>query len=211
MADIKPTNADYGTAYASAGVSVLNSIAGAFLSVNAFESQMKAQTDAKIANMENVVTNYEYEAYKLKEDIALMDSMFADKISERSLQGMKDFATMKAAAAETGTMGGSTKEATIMAHSDAAFDIALINQKRRAGNYAAVKQQDKSKMDAISALKGLKSGGIDYESNALFSGLAGFSSALGNILTTMPNSVRAEVFDFSTKGHDVDPMSLNKF
>jgi len=208
MSNVKPTNADYGVSYASAGISVINSIAGAFLSVNAFESQLRAQTDAKIANMENVVSNYEYEAYKLEEDMALMDSMFADKISERQLQGMKDYATMKAAAAETGTSGGSTNEATIQAHSDMAFDIALVNQKRRASNYAAVKQQEKSKLDAINALKALKSGGIDYESNPLFSGLAGFSSALGNILTTMPNSVRAEVFDFSTSGYNVDPNSV---
>lgn len=151
MADVKPTSADYGTAYASAGVSVLTSIAGAFLSVNAFESQMRAQTDAKIANMENIVSNYEYEAYKLQEDIALMDSMFADKVSERALQGMKDYATMKAASAETGTSGGSTNEAVIQAHADTAFDLAIINQKRRASKYGAVKQQEKSKMDAINA------------------------------------------------------------
>lgn len=207
---IKPTTANYGMSYASAGISAISSIAGALLSVSAFESQIKAQTDAKIANMENVVSNYEYESYKLKEDIALMDSMFADKVSERSLQAMKDYATMKAAAAETGTIGGSTNEATIQAHADAAFDIAIINQKRRATKYSAVKQQEKSKMDAINALEALKSGGIDYEANPLFSGLAGFSSALGNILTTMPNDVRAEVFNFSPQGYNVDPMSLNK-
>lgn len=211
MAGTKPTQADINMGYASAGASVINSLAGAFLSVNAFESQLKAQTDAKIANMENVVSNYEYEAYKLKEDMALMDSMFADKVSERSLQAMKDFATMKAASAETGTIGGSTNEAVIQAHADATFDIALINQKRRAGKYSAVKQMEKSKLDAINALEALKSGGIDYESNVLFSGLAGFSSALGNILTTMPESVKADAFNFETKGYNTDPMSLNKF
>lgn len=196
-----PTQADINMGYASAATSAITSIAGAFLTVSAFESQMKAQTDAKIANMQNVVTNYEYEAYKLKEDIALMDSMFADKVSERSLQAMKDFATMKAASAETGTSGGSTDEAVIQAHADSAFDIAIINQKRRASKRNAVKQQEKSKMEAIQALEALKSGGIDYESNALFSGLSGFSSALGNILTTMPDSVKADVFDFNIQGY----------
>jgi hypothetical protein len=207
MADIKPTGSETGTAYANMGVSVINSIAGAMLSTRAFEAQIKAETDSKIANMGTIMSNYEYEAVKLKEDFAIMDDMFANKVSERSLQAMKDFATMKAAGAETGTSGGSTDEAIIQAHADSAFDIAIINHKRRVASFGAVKRSEKSNLDAVNALTALASGGTNVESNNLLAGLAGFSSALGGIMSTMPKSVTAELFDFSTNANDVDVMA----
>lgn len=207
MADIKATSSDMNLGYANAGISVINSIAGAMLSTRAFEAQIKAETDAKIANMGTVMSNYEYEAVKLKEDFAIMDDMFANKVSERSLQAMKDYATMRAAAAETGTSGGSTDEAVIQAHADAAFDIAIINHKRRVSSYGAVKRSEKSNMDAINALTALASGSTNVESNSLLAGLAGFSSALGGIMSTMPKSVTAEMFSFDMTANEVDVMA----
>lgn len=210
MADTKPTGADYGLTYANVGISAITNIAGALLSVKAFESQIKAQTDNKIANMNNIMDNYEYESYKLQEDITAMDALFADKISERALQGMKDFATMKAASAETGTSGGSTDEAVIQAHADMAFDVAIINQKRRLSNLGAIKTMEKSKMDTVSAIESLASGMVDYESDSFLAGLAGFSSGLGGVLSTMPRNVAAEVFSFDMNANKVDVMASKK-
>lgn len=207
MADIKPTGADYGLSYANAGISVVQSIAGALLSTRAFETQLKAVNDNKIANMNTVMNNYEYESAKLNEDYALMDSMFADKVSERTLQGMKDFATMKAASAETGTTGGSTNEAVIQAHADTAFDIAIINQKRRSASYGAVKKMESSKLDAINAIESLASGNISFEANAFLDGVSGFSAALGGLVSTMPKNVTAEILGFGLNANQVDVMN----
>lgn len=202
---IELTQADRNITTVNAGLSVINSIAGSLLSTKAFEAQIKADTDARIANMDSVMSNYEYEATKLNQEIGIMDSMFGDKVSERQLQSMKDYATLKAAAAETGTSGGSTTEATIQAHADAAFDIAIINQKRKASRYSALREMEKSRMEAYNSLKALKSGGVNYESNPVLAGLAGFSSAMGGILASMPNNVRAEVFGYDPNAANLDP------
>lgn len=204
MATSKPTSTQTNTAQANIGIQVLGNIASNILSTNAFEAQIEADTNARIANMDNQLTNYEFTAHKLKEDHRLLDSMFADKISERALQGMKDLSTMKAAAAETGTTGGSTGEAVMQTRVDEMFDIAIINSKRKSALGGILRQGETSKMNAINSFKSLASGGVNIKANGLLSGLAGATNALGSILSTMPNSVRAEMFGSDTTGGNAD-------
>jgi len=200
MAATKPTSAEIGFTQANIGIQTISGIANSIIQTNAFETQIKAQSDAAIANMDNQLTAYEYSAYKLEEDYKALDSMFADKISERSLQGMKDFATMKAAAAETGTAGGTTTEAINQAKVDEMFDVAIINSKRKASLGGILRQQETARMSAINAFESLSSGGVNVNANPILSGLAGATNALGSLLVTMPSSVSADIFGVSTTG-----------
>ncbi len=200
MADTEPTSTSTGAAYANIGIQTLGNIASSIVQTNAFEKQLKAQTDAKIANMDNILTSYEFSAFKLAEDYDALDSAFADKISERSLQGMKDFATMKAAAAETGTTGGSTFEAINQAKVDEMFDTAIINSKRKSALGGILRQRETSKLDAINSFKSLASGGTNVSANSMLAGLAGATNILGSLLMTMPKSVSTDIFGMDTTG-----------
>jgi hypothetical protein len=184
--------------YASAGISAISSIAGAIASVNAFEAQMEAQTASKIKNMEYALTAYERNSYKLKEDMDLLDQEFAGKISERGLKAMKDFATMRAASAETGTTGGSTDEVMMQSYVDEHFDVAMINKQREASMAMGLRKQEDAKVNAINAFKTYAESGVNVNSNTLLAGLAGGTEVLGGLLMSMPESVKADFFNEKT-------------
>lgn len=192
------TIAENNSAQASAGISIVSSIAGSILQTQAFEAQLEADTEARISNIGNTLASYELNAVKLSEDHDLLDSMFADKISERTLQGMKDFSTMKAAAAETGTSGGSTGEAVNEAFVNEMFDVALINQQRKQSLGGITRKAEIAKQNAVNTFKSLASGGVNVKANAMLAGLGGASNTLGSLLSTMPLAVRADMFGMET-------------
>jgi len=192
------TQADKNFSTANVGISAVSSIYGSILQTQAFEAQVKADTEARVANIDNQLASYELNAYKLEEDYALLDSMFADKISERTLQGMKDFATMKAAAAETGTYGGSTAEAVGEAFVNEMFDVALINQQRQSSLGGIMRKSEAAKQNAVNSFKSLASGGMSVKANSLLAGVGTGVGVLGNMLSSMPESVRADMFSMDT-------------
>jgi len=200
----KATEAEKNYAIATAGISAISSIAGALMTSSAYEAQLEAQTASKIASMGNVLTSYEVNASKLAEDYKLLDSMFADKISERSIQGMKDHARMRAAAAETGTYGGTTDQAVNEAFMTQILDVAVINKERNVALIGISRKSEAAKANAVSQFESLASGGTNVQANALMSGLSGATSALGGLLATMPNSVKASIFDTSVEDVDQD-------
>lgn len=206
MAETKPSQAGLNYTYANAGISAVSSIASAVVNTQAFKAQVEAQTDAKIANMHNVMDTYEYTQYKLAEDIQRLDSAFSDKVSERALEGMKNIARAKAASAETGTSGGSTSEAIAQVKTDELFDVGVINAQRNSTLTSILAQKETSKMNAVNQLKTLASGGLNYKANMFVSALGGASNALGNLLATMPKDVAVDVFNFNTSGVNPDVM-----
>jgi len=197
------TKADSNFSMASAGISAVSSVYGSILQTQAFEAQIKADTEARIANIDNQLASYELNAYKLDEDYKLLDSMFADKVSERTLQGMKDFATMKAAAAETGTYGGSTAEAVGEAFVNEMFDVAIINQQRQSSLGGIMRKSETAKQNAVNSFKTLASGGMNVKANAMLAGVGTGVGVLGNMLSSMPESVRAEMFSMDTTAEPV--------
>ena len=186
--------------YATAGISALSSLVGASLSIRAYKSQAEAQTNAKIANMDSILSTYEYTAYKTQEESRYIDSLYADKVSESTLDTMKKASMAKAAAAETGTSGGSTDEAIMQRYVDGQFNVAIINNERMTAKRSAFNQAEASRQNAINQFKTLASGGVSNNASALVSGLSGFSTALGGLLTTMPADVRASMFGDTTSG-----------
>lgn len=182
---------------ASAVISSLGSIATAYSTVEAFKAQIDADTKARIANMNNVMDSYEYTEYKLKEAYNSLDEQFADKVSERLLQSMKDVATARAMSAETGAISGDV-EAGLEA--DKMFDLAVINSQRSRALAGIFAQKEEASMNAANQIKSLASSGYNVRANSLVSAMSGATSALGSLLTTMPNDVRAELFGFDTSG-----------
>lgn len=184
---------------ANAGISALSSIAGAVLSTQAFKAQLRAKTDASIANMNNLVNSYEYEAYKTKENELTLDAMYADKISETTLNSMKKMAYAKAAAAETGTSGGSTSEAVLQHQVDLQFDIAKINQDRKLAKISLLRKAEASRINLENQLDAIARNQIQVNGNLFLAGLAGATASLGGILSNAPDSVKTELFGYKTE------------
>ena len=200
----KPTQAGENYSYASAGIQSIASIAHDITNAKAFEAKLQAQTDAKIANMNNIMDSYTFTQVKLQDEINMLDNAFADKVSERSLQGMKSLAMAKAAAAETGTSGGTTQQAVTQVKTDELYDIGVINAQKRNSLRNALSKKEASKLEAVNQFKSIASGGVNYKADIFASALGGASNALGNILATMPKSVAADLFSMDTSGRTYD-------
>lgn len=186
---------------ASAGINALSSIAGAIANTKAFKAQMEADTNNRIANMNNVMDSFTYKEYKLKEAYYALDSQFSDKVSERLLKGMKDMATARLLSAESGATSADVSKGL---QADEMFDVAVINSQRRRALRDIVTQQETARMNAVNQVKTLASTGVNVTANSLVSAFAGASSALGSLLSTMPDSVKADVFNFDTTGTQTD-------
>jgi len=193
---------------ASAGIQMIGSIAGAIANTQAFKAQLEADTNNRIANMNNVMDSFEYTSYKLKEAYSALDSQFSDKVSERLLKSMKDMATSRLMSAES---GGTNSDIGKGLKADEMFDVAVINSQRQKSLNDIYSQREVSRMNAVNKVKSLASGGINVKANSLVSALGGASNALGSLLSTMPNSVRADLFNFNTNGTQTDVNASNPY
>ena len=195
-----PTSGEKGLAYASAGISAIGSIATAFLTIGAFESKLKADTEYRKANMDNVLTSYEYEANKNKEDVAMLKDTYANKITERSIKGMEDLATAKTMGAETGASGTVRDEANADTKAKEMMDVAIINQNKNNAIRGVLSKSDKARVEASNKFKEFASGTTSVSANSILAAMGGFSDTLGSLLVSMPESVSSQMFSFDNGG-----------
>ncbi len=59
-------------------------------------------------------------------------------------------------------------------------------------------QAEVAKSNAINQFESLASGGTNVRASSFVAGLSGFTSTLGNLLTSMPKDVRASIFGSTT-------------
>lgn len=190
-----PTQAELDYSYATSGMSAINSIMSSMATTQAFKDIETAKTDRIVANIGNTMDAYEYNAYQTKEDMKILDDAYADKVSARTLKGMQDMGRLKALQAES---GGSAKEVSLQAKVDTMFDVAVINTNRRNSKLGIAKRSNEAKMNAMNTVASLSSESVSVNGSALISGLAGATNAFGNILISMPDSVKADMFKVET-------------
>jgi len=201
---LSPSGATQGAtnfSVASAGIQMIGSIAGAIANTQAFKAQIEADTNNRIVNMHNIMDSFEYTSYKLEEAYDALDSQFSDKVSERLLQSMKDVAASRLLSAES---GGSNSDIGEGLQADEMFDVAVINSQRQRSLRDIYSQREVSRMNAVNKVKELASGGVNVRANNLVSVFGGASNALGSLLSTMPKSVRVDLFGMNTKGTYTD-------
>jgi len=188
------------TPYA-AGISAVSSVISNQLATRAFKAELNARTDAAIQNVGNAVTSFELQQVKTKENIDNINHVLGDKLSERGLNAMKEASLLRAAAAETGTAGGTTamaiKEAFINENMDKANIVAVARGRRRnlmiGMDIAEV--GIKNQIDSI-----LLGGGVNIGTDPLLSGIAGGLSGVTDILGMIPASERVEAFGIKSNG-----------
>lgn len=180
--------------YTAASVSALGSIAHGFADTSSFKSQLNSILNAKIANMRLTTTNYELEQQFMSQQIEDINEVLGDKLSERSLQAIKNEAILKAAAAETGTSGGTTAIAVMEAKMAEQFDRGNIIADIKNQQKQIMRQMDVSTQRLKSDLAGLSSGIPTVGKNSLVAGLAGGLGAFSNILGMMSDSQKSSLF-----------------
>lgn len=205
---------------AAALISTLSSGASGFAQTSSFEVQLKADTETAIKNAGNLVTSYELQQTKNKEQIENINTVLGDKLSERGLKAMKEASLLRTAAAETGTAGGSTDEAVREAFINENMDKAnIISQAKQQTRNILIGMEttDLSVRNQIDSI--LLGGAIQIETDPLLAGISGGLSVFTNILNMLPQSERTKIFNISptTPSSTVSPVdntidySINTF
>jgi len=197
------SSAGGGSSYAgyAAGITAISGVLGDIQATKAFKANLNAATNAAIQNVGNAVTSFELQQVKNAENIENINHVLGDKLSERGLNALKEASLLKAAAAETGTTGGTTdfaiKEAFINENMDKANIVATARQQTR-NILTTMDIQHVGIQNQIDST--LLGGGVAIGTDPLLAGIAG---GLGNITQTLnliPMSERTSFFGISPEG-----------
>ncbi len=188
-----------GAGYATLGINTLSGIASGYAETETFKNNLRADSDARISNIDLSLDGFELESVKAQQANRAMEDMFANKLSQRGLEAMKSEALLRTAAAETGTSGGSTNEAIDEAYLDSAMDSAIIRKNRDTTLTNALNAMDIKSASLENKLAMITSGMTSYNGNAAVAGLAGATSVLGTSLGQFSNADRNAIFQFDTK------------
>ena len=188
-----------GLAYTQAGIQSIGAIGGAYANTKAYKDTERAKTNSIISNIGRELATFEYESSMLKQDMANLDSMFADKVSERELQAMKDEATLRAGSAETGTSGGTTSMAVQEAFMTEALDIGLINAERDKALSGTLGNLESGRMSVDNITSSLASESTAYTGGLLESLVLGGISGGSGLISSLPTNVVAKGFGFETE------------
>ena len=179
---------------ASIGLSGLTSVMTSMAEADAFKAKMEAITKSKVDTMKQAVTSYEFEQIKNAEQIQELDEVLGDKLSQRALEGIKNQARLKAAAAETGTSGGSTDaaimEAFMTEHFDRATIVSASEQKKR----NVMRSMEASGVRLSKELQSIGSGVPTYDSNPLMAGLSAGIGAVSSGISSLSNKDKSKLF-----------------
>jgi hypothetical protein len=194
--DITP-NASGTSSYGlyAAGLTAITGALADAQATSAFKDKLAAETHAAIQNVGNAITSFELQQIKNAENISNINQVLGNKLSERGLNAMKEASLLKAAAAETGTSGGTTdlaiKEAFINENMDKANIVASARQQQKS-IYASMGIQALALNNQIDST--LLGGGVSVNTNPLFAGLSGGLSNITNTLSMLPDSEKSQIF-----------------
>lgn len=190
-----------GYSLVAAGISTLSGIVSDRMATQAFKDELNAKTNAAIQNVGNAITSFELQQIKNQENINNINEVLGDKLSERGLAAMKEASMLKAAAAETGTSGGTTdiaiREAFVNENMDKANIVAQARQSVR-GILSAMDTSTVSMQHSIDSI--LLGGGVSVNTNPFLSGVAGGLSTFTNTMSMLPSSEKASMFGIPTQG-----------
>ena len=182
--------------YGATAISAIGTVASTLISVAAKKDAMKQQTKEITASMKATVQEYEFMASVNEQQMDAVDRVVGNKMSETGLKRLKDKASLRAAAAMSGTVGGTTnaviQEASIIEMMDNAVIIANGRQEKAAlgqkiqGQYLSAQNRINNLAAGIQSSTGAGLQMID-------AGLQGFSKAY----MSLPASERRKYFGYT--------------
>ena len=167
-------NKDYGYAGYAAGISTISAIVAGEAATKAFDTQVSSQRSVDLLNVKNLTGSYEVTYNKNVEQINAINQALGSKLSERGLQAMKEEALLRVAAAETGTVGGTTEGSINEAFMNEAFDKANIVAAAETQvvnvmtGMALQENQTRNQIDSM-----LLGGGVRVDTNSTLAAIAG--------------------------------------
>lgn len=198
VADTSGYGGNYNTSagYGATAIRAIGTVASTLISVAAKKDAMKQQTKEITASMKATVQEYEFMASVNEQQMDAVDRVVGDKMSETGLKRLKDKASLRAAAAMSGTVGGTTnaviQEASIIEMMDNAVIIANGRQEKAAlgqkiqGQYLSAQNRINNLAAGIQSSTGAGLQMID-------AGLQGFSKAY----MSLPASERRKYFGYT--------------
>ena len=140
------------------------------------------------------MTGYEVEQVKMAEQLDSLNQTLGDKLTERGLRAIQNQAMLKAAAAETGTAGGTTSEAIQEAFMTEHFDRANIIAETKNKQKAILTSMDLSRVKLESDLETLSSGMPVVDTNPVLSALTGALGVAAQAFDMMTPADRVSIF-----------------
>lgn len=185
-----------GYTVAASSIAGLTNIFSGFAETSSFKAELKARTNAAILNAGNAVTSYELQQVKNKEQIDNLNHVLGDKLSERGLNALKEASMLKTAAAETGTVGGTTDEAIKEAFINENMDKANIISSTRQQRKNILISMETAELGIEHKIDSILLGGIvDVDTNLAVAGIAGGLNVLTQTLGMLPSSSKADIFN----------------
>lgn len=188
----KSTGSGLGLATAISGIST---ILGGIADVRQFKQQLESETNAIVQNIGNAVTAFEYEHNAYNEQIDNINEALHDKMSEAGLIAIQNEATLRAAAAETGTTGGTTDNVIRDAYIKEAMDKANIRAAAKQQTSSVLRMQSSASLKLKHDIQGIASRGTSVSIDPTVSVLAGGLSGMQNLYSMLPNSYRAQLWE----------------
>ena len=122
--------------YSTEALSAITTTASTLMNLAAKKSEMDFKNKQVIGAMKGEAAEYEFMASVADQQMEEVDRMVGDKMTAVGLKRLKDTARLKAAAAMSGTAGGSTNsvinEAAMIEQMDKAVLVAMGRQQKRA-------------------------------------------------------------------------------
>lgn len=167
---------------------------------NTYIRQLEADTETAITNVGNAVTSFELQQSQNRQQIDNINRILGDKLTERGLAALKEAALLRAAAAETGTTGGTStfavKEAFITENMDKANLVSTARQQVR-GILTAMDVSELSLQQEIDSLllgRQSISGGLAITTDPFISGIASGLNIAESAVSRLPQSEIAKIF-----------------
>ena len=179
--------------YAST-ISTVANVAQGFAETSAFKANLRSRRDNDFRNSQSILKNFELEKQNSMENVNAINEALGDKLSERGLTAMKEASLLRAAAAETGTSGGTTDTAIQEAYMNEAMDRANMRAGARnqiSGVYAQLANSHNAKRDMIDSM--LIGGGVKVNTNPLVAGIANGLNVGMTAIDMLPMKERAEL------------------
>lgn len=122
--------------YGATAISAVGTVVSTLISVAAKKDAIEQKTKESLRAMDATVAEFEFMASVNDQQMQAVDTVVGDKMSQTGLERLKNKASLKAAAAMTGTSGGTTnavvQEASIIEMMDNAVIVAQGRQQKTA-------------------------------------------------------------------------------
>lgn len=180
--------------YASLGIGAVSGILSSLSSSKANIENIKSKNNAAIQAIQDEVAAFKAQASIIDSQDLQLDQQLFNKMSQRGLEALKAEARLRAAAAETGTTGGTTDVAVGQAWVDFARDAALITSEAKEQKLNLSRRLDTYSLSSKHKISEYASAGSSFMKPSYLSSFSATASGLLKGYSMLGESDREKLF-----------------